>query len=201
MTNLLQLNTSIFGQGGQSSQLADQFVGELQSRVTGLTVTKRDLAAEPVPHLTAEVFQAAITPAADRTHDQNEAAALADTLIEELVAADVIVLGLPMYNFSVPSSLKAWFDHVARAGATFRYTETGPQGLLDSNKKVYVFATRGGIYADTDHDFQAPFVKQFFGLLNITDVEFVYAEGLAFGEDSKNAAMEAASGQLQQLAA
>lgn len=201
MTRLLHLNTSIFGDDGQSSQLANRFVEELKTRTDDLEVTVRDLGADPIPHLTAATFQAALTPKENRTDEQQQAAALADTLVDELVAADVIVLGLPMYNFNVPSALKAWFDHVARAGATFRYTENGPEGMLADGKQVYVFAARGGVYTGTDMDVQTPYVKQFFGLLNITDVEFVYAEGLNLGEESKLEALEAAANRLQSLAA
>lgn len=201
MTQLLHLNTSIFGDEGQSSKLANQFVSELESRTENLMVTRRNFADTPIPHLTAEVFNATLTPADDRTGDQKEAAKLADTLIEELLEADVIVIGLPMYNFNVPSMLKAWFDHVARAGTTFKYTESGPVGLLDNAKKVYVFAARGGVYEGTDNDVQTPYVKQFLGLLNITDIEFVYAEGLNLGEDSKNEALESAARRLERMAA
>ena len=199
MRNLLQLNTSIFGADGQSSRLANAFVEQMRASES-FNVTFRDLGAEPVPHLTAEVAGAALTPIAERTPEQQAKAALADALIDELAAADVIVLGLPMYNFSVPSALKAWFDHVARAGTTFRYTESGPEGLL-GDKKVFVFAARGGTYAGTDADLQTPYIRQFFGLLGIEEVEFVYAEGLNLGEDSKQAALAKADTELRDLAA
>ncbi len=199
MKNLLQLNTSIFGADGQSSRLADAFVEQLRT-AEAFDLTFRDLGADPVPHLTAAVAGAAMAPLAERTPAQRAEAALADTLIDELAAADVIVLGLPMYNFSVPSALKAWFDHVARAGTTFRYTASGPEGLL-GDKKVYVFAARGGTYAGTDADLQTPYIRQFFGLLGIEDIEFVYAEGLNLGEDSKQAALAKADTELRDLAA
>lgn len=199
MKNLLQLNTSIFGGDGQSSRLANAFVEQMRASES-FNVTFRDLGAEPVPHLTAEAAGAALTPRAERTPEQQAQAALADTLIDELAAADVIVLGLPMYNFSVPSALKAWFDHVARAGTTFRYTAAGPEGLL-GDKKLYVFAARGGTYAGTDADLQTPYIRQFFGLLGIEDIEFVYAEGLNLGEDSKQAALAKADNELRDLAA
>jgi FMN-dependent NADH-azoreductase len=121
-------------------------------------------------------------------------------LIEELRNADVIVLGLPMYNFGVPSTLKAYFDHVARAGVTFKYTAQGPVGLL-TGRKVYVLATRGGRYAGTALDSQTDYVRQFLGFLGITDVEFVYAEGLALGEEAKAAALSEVENQISMLAA
>ncbi|MBD3646164.1 MAG: NAD(P)H-dependent oxidoreductase, partial [Pseudomonadales bacterium] len=170
MTTILQLNTSIFGDGGASTKLADDFVSRWHER-DGATVIRRDFAREPVPHLTAERFQAALQPAAERSDEQAREAALADELIDELMAADALVIALPMYNFNVPSALKAWFDHVARAGTTFRYTENGAEGLA-TGKKAYVFATRGGIYEGTDFDFQTPYVRQFLGFLGIGDVEF-----------------------------
>ncbi|MGH8764912.1 MAG: FMN-dependent NADH-azoreductase, partial [Burkholderiales bacterium] len=121
-----------------------------------------------------------------------------DGLIDELRRADTIVLGLPMYNFGVPSTLKAYFDHIARAGVTFRYTETGPVGLL-TGKKAYVLATRGGLYAGTPRDTQTAYVRDFLAFIGITDVEFVYAEGLAIGEASKTASLAKARESIDRL--
>ncbi len=131
---------------------------------------------------------------------QAQVAAESDALVAELRAADVIVIGLPMYNFGVPSTLKAYFDHVARAGVTFRYTAQGPEGLLEG-KKAYVVATRGGKYSGTPQDLQSAYVRQFLGFVGITEVEFVYAEGLALGDESRAAALAEAGGRLQRLAA
>ncbi|HKI74506.1 MAG TPA: FMN-dependent NADH-azoreductase [Pseudomonadales bacterium] len=197
---VLQLNTSIFGDGGQSSRLADDFVSRLRQRRGDVRVIRRDFAENPVPHLTAERFQAALTPLPQRTPEQGLDAAIADKLVAELQAADTVVIGLPMYNFGVPSSLKAWFDHVARAGATFKYTESGSVGLL-AGKKVYVLATRGGIYAGTDADRQTPYVRQILSFLGMDDVEFIYAEGLAIGEESRAQSLEAANAKVESLAA
>src|SRR5262245_50673659 len=122
-TTLLQLNTSLFSDGGQSSRLATRFVAEWQARHPHGKVIARDLAADAVPHLTAERFQSFLAPAGDRTPAQQAVIDYSDRLIDELQRADVIVIGLPMYNFGVPSTLKAYFDHVARVGVTFRYTE------------------------------------------------------------------------------
>ena len=200
MTILLQLNTSLFSHGGQSSQLADAFVAAWQKKHADGRVVKRDLTAEPVPHLDAERFSAFLAKPEDRTPAQQAAVAYSDQLIAELREADVIVLGLPMYNFGVPSVLKAYFDHIARAGVTFRYTEKGPIGLL-TGKEVYVLAARGGLYAGTPKDTQTAYVRNFLGFLGMTDVEFVYAEGLAMGEESKTAALGKAREELTQLAA
>lgn len=197
---ILQLNTSIFGDDGQSSRLADEFVSRLRQRQRDTRVIRRDFAETPVPHLTSDRFRAALTPASQRTAEQGMDAAIADQLVAELSAADILVIGLPMYNFGVPSSLKAWFDHVARAGTTFRYTEQGSQGLM-SNKKVYVLATRGGVYVGTSADQQTPYVKQFLSFLGMEDVEFIYAEGLAIDEQSRREALEAANARVASLAA
>jgi len=193
MSTLLQLNTSLFSTGGQSSRLADEFVAGWQANHPGGDVIVRDLAREPVPHLSADLAKPG-----ERTPEQQAAVDDSDALIDELQRADVIVLGLPMYNFGVPSTLKAYFDHVARAGATFRYTEKGPVGLL-TGKQAYVFATRGGFYNGTDADTQTAFVRQFLGFLGITDVTFVYAEGLAVSEAAKQAGLARAQNAIRSL--
>jgi len=203
MQTILQINASLFGEAGQSSRLAGEFVRALTTLPhigSGSTVIVRDLAQQPLPHLTAERFQALTTPAAERTPEQARVAAESDALVDELRRADVIVLGLPMYNFGVPSTLKAYFDHVARAGVTFRYTATGPEGLL-KGKKAYVFATRGGRHAGTPADLQTGYVRLFLGFLGIEDVEFVYAEGLAMGPESREAGLATAETRIEQLAA
>jgi len=194
MKTILQVNTSILGNEGQSTRLADEFVAELDAD----QVVVRDLARDPVPHLDAERFTAFMTTREKRTSEQEQFVAYSDKLINELKQADVIVLGLPMYNFGVPSMLKAYFDHVARAGITFRYTEKGPVGLL-TGKKAYVLATRGGYYAGTPLDTQTEYVRAFFAFLGITDVEFVYAEGLAISEASKTASLANARQSLRNL--
>ena len=199
MTTILQLNNSIFGDNGQSSKLADQFVAKRREAERDAQVIRRDLAANPTDHLTAERFSAALTAPEERTLEQAREVALADKLIEELQAADEVVIAAPTYNFNVASTLKAWFDHVARAGTTFRYTSEGPQGLL-SGKTAYVFITSGGQYAGTDMDFQKPYIQHFLGFLGITDVHFVRAEGLAMGETFSQAALVNAENALHSLA-
>lgn len=180
MRTMLQLNTSLYSNEGQSSQLTQRYVDAWSARNPNGAVIVRDLAADPVPHLTAERFAAFNTAPAARSGEQQLVVDYSDRLIEELRRADTIVIGLPMYNFGVPSTLKAYFDHVARANVTFKYTETGPVGLL-SGKKVTVIATRGGAYAGTPMDSQTDYVRQFLGFIGMKDVEFVYAEGLAMG--------------------
>ncbi|HEX9206936.1 MAG TPA: NAD(P)H-dependent oxidoreductase [Steroidobacteraceae bacterium] len=207
MSNYLQLQTSLFGDAAQSTRLATRLIEALASteranapgRAEPVIVT-RDLARDPLPHLTAERFAALATPADQRTPAQAQIAAESDALVAELQAADVIVIGLPMYNFGVPSTLKTYFDHVARAGVTFRYTAQGPEGLL-RGKKAYVVATRGGKYSGTPQDLQSAYVRQFLGFVGITDVEFIYAEGLALGDESRAAALAEAGERLERLAA
>jgi FMN-dependent NADH-azoreductase len=199
MTTLLQIHSSLFGETGQSSRMSDQFVQLRRQLEPDLALIRRDLAREPVPHLTAASFQAFLKQPADRTPDEQAAVDYSDRLIDELQRADVIVLGLPMYNFGVPSSVRAYFDHVARAGVTFRYTSAGPEGLLKA-KRVVVFATRGGKYAGTPADTQTDYVKQFFRFLGIEDIAFVYAEGLALGEPHKLTALGEAASRIAQLA-
>jgi FMN-dependent NADH-azoreductase len=195
---LLQLKTSIFGAAGQSSLLADAFVNSHRAAEPGTEIIVRDLARDPVPHLTAERFGAFVAKPEVRTLDQQAVVSASDALIAELKRADAIVLGLPMYNFGIPSVLKAYFDHIARAGVTFRYTDRGPVGML-TGKKAYVFATRGGLYAGTPRDLQTAYVRDFLAFLGITDVEFVYAEGLAISDASKQAALAGAAAEIDRL--
>ncbi|MGH8481932.1 MAG: FMN-dependent NADH-azoreductase [Nevskiaceae bacterium] len=199
MTKVLKINSSLYSQDGQSSQLATQFVDALRERDPGLRLVERDLSRETVPHLDAARFQAFLTKAEERTAEQHEVAAYSDALVAELRDADVVVLGLPMYNFGVPSQLKAYFDHIARAGVTFRYTDQGPVGLL-TGKEAYVFATRGGAYAGTSRDTQTAYVRDFLAFLGISAVEFVYAEGLALGPAQRESSLAQARVTLQNLA-
>src|SRR5438105_1672605 len=187
----------MFSAGGQSSQLAQQFVDEWRGANPDGQVITRDIGAEPVPHLTAERFQAFLAKPADRTAEQQAIAGYSDALIDELRQADVIVLGLPMYNFGLPSTLKAYFDHIARSGVTFSYTEKGPQGLI-TGKKAYIFAARGGLYAGTPLDTQTSYVRDFLRFLGIGDVEFIYAEGLAMGDAAKAQALAKAHAQIRE---
>lgn len=200
MTTLLQINSSIFSSAGYSSQLANEFVAQWLINKPNTQIIVRDLANNPLPHLDAARVSAFFTPAAERTPEQQHYAAESDLLINELKQADILVIGLPMYNFGIPSTLKAWLDQIARAGITFRYTEKGSEGLL-TGKKAYIFATRGGMYAGTALDTQTTYMRDFLKFLGISDVEFVYAEGLNINPDSKDKALTEARLQLNQLAA
>ncbi len=200
MTTLLQIQSSLFASEGQSSQLTNQFVTAWQRSHPETQIKVRDLAEHALPHLDAERVTAFFTPIEARTAEQQRLVDLSDDLINELKQADILVVGVPMYNFGIPSTLKAYFDHIARAGITFRYTEQGPEGLL-TGKKAYIFATRGGQYVGTALDSQTTYIKDFLNFIGITDVEFVYAEGLNMGSDTKEKALAEANVKLHELAA
>ena len=199
MTKILQLKTSLFADHGVSSQLSKDFIDQFMTANPDSSLKVRNFAEEAIPHLDAGYLQALSTEAAERSAEQQQLVDFSDSLINELMDADVLVLGLPMYNFGVPSMLKAWIDHVARAQVTFRYTENGPEGLL-KGKKAYVLASRGGLYAGTPADSQTPFITNFLAFIGITDVNFVYAEGLNMGDEPRAAAMDKAGAEIQALA-
>jgi len=200
MKNILVITASIFGQDGQSSRLVDQTLDQIRQTYGDIQATYRDLSAEPVPHLDAERFGAFLTSADDRDGSQQGIVDYSDLLISEVVDADVIVMGVPMYNFGVPSVLKAYFDHIARAGITFRYTANGPVGLLE-DRPVYILAARGGLYAGTPNDTQTPFIRSFLGFIGLKDVRFVYAEGLNMGDNQKANSLQEAGRAIETLTA
>lgn len=181
--NILQINASARREGANSTRVADAIVARLRAANPEARLTLRDLAGNPHPVLDETALGALFTPAEQRTPAQASRVALDDALIAELQAAEVLVLGVPMYNFGVPAQLKNWIDAVARAGVTFRYAEQGPEGLL-KGKKVYVALARGGRYRGTEADTQVPYLKMVLGFLGMTDVQFVYAEGLNMGPDA-----------------
>ena len=191
MTTILQINSAARSQGAQSTLLANELTAKLQQSNAGAKVVVRDLLANGLPHLDESVLGAFFTPADQRSAEQNAIVAKSDALIAELQAADIIVIGAPMYNFGVSSQLKTYFDWIARAGVTFRYTENGPEGLI-KGKKVYVVTARGGKYAGTPNDSQTPFLRTFLGFIGLTDVSFIHAEGLNLGPDSQSAALASA---------
>lgn len=181
--NILQINASVRREGGNSTQVANTVVERLLAEYPEAQLVRRDLAATPHPALDENALNALFTPADRRTTEQADRVALDDALIAEVQASDVLVLGVPMYNLTIPVQLKAWIDAIARAGVTFRYTENGPEGLL-KNKTVYVALARGGRYRGTAFDTQVPYLKTVLGFLGITDVHFIYAEGMNMGEES-----------------
>jgi FMN-dependent NADH-azoreductase len=198
--NILQINSSARREASHSTRLAARLVQRLRDDNHGATLTVRDLNKAPHPILDENALGALFTPADQRTQEQAARVALDDALITEIQAADVVVLGVPMYNFGVPAQLKNWIDAISRAGVTFRYTEKGPEGLL-KNKKVYVALTRGGKYRNTPADTQVPYLKTVFTFLGLTDVRFVYAEGLAMGPDAEQTAISSAHEQIEEAVA
>lgn len=192
---ILQINSSARVEGANSTRLANTVTARLQAKAPGATVTVRDLAVTPHPVLDAAALGALFTPADQRTPEQAARVALDDALIAEVQAHDAIVLGVPMYNFGVPVQLKTWLDAIARAGVTFRYTASGPEGLIQG-KKVYVAFARGGIYRDTPADSQTPYIQTILGFLGMTDVKYIHAEGLAMGPEAVDKAFTQAEDDL-----
>lgn len=196
--NILQINSSARIEGSHSTRLADTISRRLLESLPGADLVVRDLGKTPHPALDEAALQALFTPENQRTPEQAGRVALDDALIKEIQQADIVVLGVPMYNFGVPSQLKNWIDAIARARVTFQYTAQGPEGLL-KNKKVYAALTRGGIYRDTALDTQVPYLTTVLGFLGMTDVNFVYAEGLASGAEAEMKAFAAAETQIDEL--
>ena len=192
MSNILYLTASIRGDESVSNQIGKALLGSLADDST--TITTRDLSLNDIPFVSAARFEANLTPAADRTPEQAELAAISDTLIAELLAADTIVFATPVYNFGVPAVLKAWADLVARAGTTFKYTENGPVGLIEG-KKAYITAASGGTPIGSGMDYMSSWLTFFLGFLGISNVEIIAADGImgADGEAKIAAAIEKAS--------
>lgn len=199
MKNVLVVKSSVSGDTGNSSKLVNQFIDALEQK-TAINVSTVDLGSEPLPHLSGEETATWFIEPADRDEQQIALAQISEQQIEKVMAADIIVLGAPMYNFGIPSTLKSWIDRIARAGITFRYTEQGPVGLLE-NKKVFVMAARGGIYAGTDNDTQTPYLKTFFNFIGLDDVEFAYAEGLNMGDEAAKKGFQQSSEKIIELIA
>ena len=181
--NILQINGSARSEAGNSTRIASDIVARLQAANPGATLVQRDLARDPAPVIDEAALGALFTPAEQRTPEQAARVAASDALVAEVQAADVLVLGVPMYNFGVPVQFKSWIDAIAKAGVTFRYTATGPEGLL-KGKKVYIAFARGGRYRGTASDTQTPYLRNVLGFLGITDVHFIYAEGLNMGAEA-----------------
>ena len=194
--NILQINASARREGANSTRIADMVTQRLLQREPQARLSLRDLAATPHPMLDEAALGALFTPADKRSPEQAARVALDDALIREVQAHDVLVIGVPMYNFGVPSQLKNWIDAIARAGVTFRYTESGPQGLL-SGKTVYLALARGGRYRDTAADAQVPYLRTVLGFLGMTDLRLIYAEGFAMGPEAAAQALAQAQSDLE----
>lgn len=197
---ILQINTSARSNGSESTRLADLIVEGFATKNPAAVVMRHDLASKPLLVLDESTLNALNTPAEQRTPEQAARVAVDNALIAELQAADMVVIGAPMYNFSVTVQLKSWFDAIARAQVTFRYTESGPEGLL-TGKKVYVALTRGGLHQNAPTDTQVPYLKTMLGFLGMTDVQFVYAEGLGLGPEAVLKARASAEAQIDAILA
>jgi FMN-dependent NADH-azoreductase len=201
MPNILILDSAATGTASVSRKITDAAAGALRRRDPSARIVRRDIGAEPIPHLT-EVTVPAIRAGLVENDAARNALALSDTLVAELQQADVIVIGAPMYNFGMPSTLKAWFDHVLRARVTFRYTEAGPEGLLKGRKAIVV-ETRAGLYSEgpaAAMDSQEPHIRTLLGFMGIDDVTFVRAEKLAFGPEAAAGAVAEAIATIESLA-
>lgn len=197
MKTLLKVQASLYGADATSSRLADAFVQQWRRENPDGKIVLRDVAAAPLPHLDLARFQSLLAQPSERTPAQQAVVDHSDALIAELLGAETIVFAVPMYNFGVPTQLKAWFDHVLRAGITFRYTEAGPQGLV-TGKKAYVFIARGGRYGETHA--QTAWLRQILAFIGIEDVEFVHAEGLAIDAATRESALAEARRAIERLA-
>ena len=200
MSRVLVIESSARQEGSISRQLTADFVAQWQAANPQDQVQMRDLAKQPVPHLDETLLGGWMKPADQHSDAEKAAAERSNLLTDELLAADVLVLAAPMYNFAIPSTLKAWLDHVLRAGVTFKYTETGPQGLL-TGKRAYVLTARGGIHAGMTQDHQEPYLRQALAFIGIHDVQFIHAEGLNMGPEFSEKGLAKAREQLALVAA
>ena len=194
--NILQINSSARASGSHSTKVADAISARLLATTPGSNLTVRNLASTPHPALDETALQALFTPADQRTPEQAARVAKDDALIAELMAADALVIGAPMYNLGVSSQLKNWIDAISRARVTFTYSEAGPVGLV-TGKKVFVAVTRGGRYRDSAMDTQVPYLRTVLGFLGMKDVNFIYAEGLNLGPDAERAGLADAQQQIE----
>jgi FMN-dependent NADH-azoreductase len=195
--NILHVTSSPRGNASYSNRVAAQMIAELKMRDPGATVTTRDLARHVLPHIDDDFVAATRSPTGPQSEQQRAQLRQSDALVDELLAADVVVIAAPMINFTIPSNLKTWIDYVARAGRTFSYSEKGAQGLV-TGKHVILVVARGGVYSDKPaFDFQVPYLKNVLGFLGMTDVEVIEVEGTAFGPEVAEKAVEAATAKLQ----
>lgn len=195
---ILAIHAGLFGEHSNSTQLVNLLVEKLAEQQP-VEVKVRDLINQPLPYFDASVAMALNSSEEARTPEQQQVINLSDQLINEIKAADAIVVGAPMYNFGVPAQLKTWIDYLARVGVTFHYTEQGPVGLL-ADKPVHIVAARGGIHAGQPSDSQTPFLQTVFGFLGLNDVRVVYAEGLNMGEDAKKQSFQQFSAEISAIA-
>jgi FMN-dependent NADH-azoreductase len=200
--NILHLDSGLFTEQSVSRQLSTRIIKQLQQQYPDASLVYRDLVAQPINHLDADILMAGNTEKAQRSERQHSELAVTETLLEEVFAADVLVIGAPFYNFSIPTQLKSWVDRIAQAGRTFRYTENGPEGLLQG-KRAIIASARGGVYSEgpaAPMDHQESYLKTLLGFIGITDVTVVRAEGLNMGDNLRAQALSAAGKEIDGLA-
>jgi FMN-dependent NADH-azoreductase len=195
MTNILHVNASVNGENSNSRQIASKLIDRIVAADPSATVVNRDTNDDVISALTGETVGAFYTPEEDRSDAQKDVIAVSETMVAEVQAADILIIGAPMYNFSVPSTLKAWVDLIARVGVTFKYTENGPVGLL-TGKKAYVVVATGGVPVNSPADFATPYLKQVLGFIGISDVEIIDASGFAVNAEE---AMERAIANVEAI--
>lgn len=193
---ILQIDSSIKGDDSDSRKLSEKFICLWREARTEDDVVVRDIVTNPLPHIDGTLIAGLFSPAETHTDEMKAALARSDELIEEFLAADVIVIGAPMYNFGIPSTLKAWIDHIAQAGRTFKYTENGPVGLVDG-KSVYIVSTRGGVYDGSPLDHQVAYLKTVLGFMGIDDIQVIQAEGLNLSPENRERSLSAAEAEIQ----
>lgn len=196
---ILHIDSSPLGDRSVTRKFTAKVLTELKAKHPDAKIITRDFGTSPLPHIDGAALAAFFTAPEQRSPALNEAVKLSDQAIDEVLSADAIVIGVPMWNFGIPSSLKAWIDHVVRAGRTFQYTATGPMSLLPEGKKVILVSARGGVYAegpDKIMDYQETYLKAVLGFIGLKDIEVIRAEGVAMGEDAVKSALQAADMQL-----
>jgi FMN-dependent NADH-azoreductase len=197
---ILHIDASAQGERSESRRLSNDFIEHWQTRYPEDRITRRDIVENPLPHIDDLIVGSMMTPAGQRSPEQGVAAEQYEELVREFLDADVLVLGVPMYNFTIPSTLKAWIDHITVPGQTFRYTAEGPVGLV-RGKQVHILSTRGGFYEGSPMDHQVAYLQTLFGFLGVEDIQVIQAEGLNISPETRDQSMEAAHIQIQELLA
>ncbi len=203
MSNILLVTSSPRGEASHSTKIATELAEKLAATLSDSQIVKRDLVANPLPHIEPDYASGIYTPAEARTPRQADVVGVSDEAVDELLAADHIVLATGLINFSISSTLKSWIDHISRSGRTFSYGANGPTGLV-TGKKVYIVLASGGVYSEGPAavmDFAVPYLKSVLGFNGMTDVEVIRVEGVGMGEDAVKAALAKAEGQIEAISA
>ena len=203
MSNILLITSSPRGEASHSTKIATELAERLAAILPKGQIVRRDLVANPLPHIEPDYASGIYTPAEARTPHQADVVGVSDVAVDELLAADHIVLATGLINFSISSTLKSWIDHISRSGRTFKYGASGPEGLV-TGKKVYIVLASGGIYSEGPAavmDFATPYLKSVLAFNGMTDVEVIRVEGVGMGEDAVKAALAKAESRIEAIAA